>query len=312
MAIRRILNITLVSSLLVLATQASYGQQDPNFTQYMYNTLSINPAYAGSRDAFSAVALHRSQWLGFDGGPASQTLSAHTPIKDGKMGLGFNIVNDQIGVTQETDINAIYSYVLEVSRYTKLSFGINAGVNLLNVDYSDLNIFDPTDPEFNNNIENKISPQVGLGALLYNDQYFVGLSVPALLRNDRFSDNSVADATVRDRLHYYLTAGLVFDLLPTLKFKPSILLRHVSGSPLLAELSSNFLINDKFTVGAAYRLNSAFSGLVGFQATDSILLGIAYDRDISTFSSYNDGSLEFFARFELFKKYKRMYTPRFF
>jgi type IX secretion system PorP/SprF family membrane protein len=228
------------------------------------------------------------------------------------MGLGFNIVNDQIGITQETDINAVYSYALEMSRYTKLSFGINAGVNLMNIDFTDLNIFDPTDPEFNNNIENKISPQLGLGAFLYNDKYFVGLSVPSLLRNDRFSDNSISDATVRDRLHYYLTAGVVFDLTPSLKFKPSVLFRHVSGSPLLAELSSNFLINDKFTLGVAYRLNSAFSGIVGFQASDSILLGIAYDRDISTFSSYNDRSLEFFGRFELFKKYKRMYTPRFF
>jgi type IX secretion system PorP/SprF family membrane protein len=278
----------------------------------MYNTLSINPAYAGSRDVFSAVALHRSQWLGFNGAPTSQTFSAHTPISDDKMGLGFNIVNDQIGITQETDINAVYSYALEMSRYTKLSFGINAGVNLMNIDFTDLNIFDPTDPEFNNNIENKISPQLGLGAFLYNDKYFVGLSVPSLLRNDRFSDNSISDATVRDRLHYYLTAGVVFDLTPSLKFKPSVLFRHVSGSPLLAELSSNFLINDKFTLGVAYRLNSAFSGIVGFQASDSILLGIAYDRDISTFSSYNDGSLEFFGRFELFKKYKRMYTPRFF
>lgn len=307
----RILHTILVVLLLMLGVR-SEAQQDPNFTQYMYNTMSINPAYAGSRDVLSAAVLHRSQWLGFDGGPASQTLSAHSPIRDGQMGLGLNVVNDKIGVTQETDINAVYSYAIEVSRYTKLSFGLNAGVNLINVDFNELNTFDPTDPEFNNNIENKISPQVGLGALLYNDQYFVGLSVPALLRNDRFSDNSVADATVRDRLHYYLTAGLVFDLTPDLKFKPSVMMRHVSGAPLLAELSTNFLINDKFTAGAAYRLNSAFSGLFAFQATDAILIGIAYDRDISSFSSYNDGSLEFFARFELFKKYKKMYTPRFF
>jgi len=317
MAKRRILNITLVSSLLVLGTQTVSAQQDPNFTQYMYNTLSINPAYAGSRDVFSAVALHRSQWLGFDGAPTSQTFSAHSPISDGKMGLGLNIVNDQIGITQGTDINAVYSYALEMSRYTKLSFGINAGVNLMNIDYTDLNIFDPTDLQFNNNIENKISPQFGLGALLHNDKYFVGLSVPSLLRNDRFSgnpisDNPISDATVTDRLYYYLTAGVVIDFTPSLKFKPSVLFRHVSDSPLLIELSSNFLINDRFTLGAAYRLNSAFSGIVGFQASDSILLGIAYDKDISAFSSYNNGSLEFFGRFELFKKYKRMYTPRFF
>ena len=303
---------TSLAVLFLLLGLRSHAQQDPNFTQYMYNTISINPAYAGSRDVLSASVLHRSQWLGFDGAPTSQTLSAHSPIKDGQMGLGFNVVNDKIGVMQETDINAVYSYAIEVSRYTKLSFGINAGVNMLNVDYNDLNRFDNTDPEFLNNIENKFSPQVGLGAILYNDQYFVGLSVPALLRTDRFSDSNIADATVRDRLHYYLTAGLVFDISPSLKFKPSILMRHVSGSPLLAELSSNFLINDKFTAGVAYRLNSAFSGLFAFQVSDSILLGLAYDRDTSTFSSYNDGSLEFFARFELFKKYKRMYTPRFF
>ncbi|WP_449314337.1 PorP/SprF family type IX secretion system membrane protein [Psychroflexus salinarum] len=306
----RILYTSLVV-LFLLFSLRSNAQQDPNFTQYMYNTMSINPAYAGSRDVLSATVLHRSQWLGFDGAPTSQTLSAHSPIKDGKMGLGFNIVNDQIGVTKQTDINAVYSYAIEVNRYTKLSFGINAGINMLNVDFNDLNSL-PNDPEFENNIENKFSPQVGLGALLYNDQYFIGLSVPALLRSDRFSDSNVADATVRDRLHYFLTAGLVFDINPSLKFKPSILMRHVSGSPLLAELSSNFLINDKLTVGAAYRLNSAFSGLFAFQVSDSILLGLSYDRDTSTLSSYNDGSLEFFARFELFKKYKRMYTPRFF
>lgn len=307
----RILQTSIVILLLFVGSKC-LAQQDPNFTQYMYNTMSINPAYAGSRDVFSATALHRSQWLGFDGAPASQTLSAHSPIQDGKMGLGLNVMNEQIGVTQETDINAVYSYAIQVSRFSKLSFGINAGINMLNVDFNELNRFDPTDPEFQNNLENRVSPQVGLGALLYNDRYFIGLSVPALLRNDRFEDSSVQDAEISDRPHYYLTAGLVFDLSPNLKFKPSVLMRHVSGAPFLAEASGNFLVNDKFTVGAAYRLNAAFSGLFAFQVSDSILMGLAYDRDTSTLVNYNDGSIEFFARFELFKKYKRMYTPRFF
>ncbi|MBZ9627761.1 type IX secretion system membrane protein PorP/SprF [Psychroflexus sp. CAK1W] len=306
----RIVHISLLFFSLLFSNQA-VAQQDPNFTQYMYNTMAINPAYAGSRDVLSAAVLHRSQWLGFDGAPSSQTFSAHSPIKDGKMGLGFNLVNDRIGVTQETDFNAVYSYAIEFPENTKLSFGLNAGINMLSVNFNELSIFDPNDPEFNN-FEDKISPQLGLGALWYNDQYYVGLSVPALLRTDRFSENSVADAQVRDRLHYYLTAGYVYDINPTLKFKPSILLRHVSGAPVLAEVSSNFLINGKFTVGAAYRINSAFSALFAFQASDAILLGIAYDRDTSKLSNYNDGSLEFFARFELFKKYKKMYSPRFF
>ncbi|WP_235923493.1 PorP/SprF family type IX secretion system membrane protein [Psychroflexus aurantiacus] len=297
--------------MLLLFSNSAVSQQDPNFTQYMYNTLTINPAYAGTRDIFSAAVLHRSQWLGFDGAPSSQTFSAHSPIKDGKMGLGLTLINDKIGITRETEINAVYSYEIEFVEDTKLSFGINAGVNFLSLDYNDLNIYDPSDPEFSN-FENKTSPQVGLGAFWYNDQYYVGLSVPAILRTDRYSESSVTDATVRDRLHYYLTAGYVFDINPTLKFKPSILIRQVSGAPLLAELSSNFLINDEFTAGIAYRVNAAFSALFAFQVNEAVLVGLAYDKGISEFANYNEGSLEFFARFELFKTYKKMYSPRFF
>ncbi|SDZ89765.1 PorP/SprF family type IX secretion system membrane protein [Psychroflexus halocasei] len=290
----------------------AFAQQDPNFTQYMYNTMSINPAYAGSRDVLSATILHRSQWLGFDDGPQTQTLTAHSPLKKENMGLGLSVVHDKIGIASDTYINGVYSYSIDVSRFSKITFGLNAGINMLNVDFNKLNIEDNTDPIFQNNIDNKLSPQFGLGILLNNDQYYVGISSPALLATDHFEGSSDSKAEIRDRVHYYLTSGVVLDLSNTVRFKPSILIRHVSGSPLMAELSTNFLFNNKFTVGAAYRYDSAFSGLFAFQASDSILLGLSYDSDITEFSAHNNGSLEVFLRFELFKRYKKMYTPRFF
>ncbi|WP_127846288.1 PorP/SprF family type IX secretion system membrane protein [Psychroflexus aestuariivivens] len=302
----------LIFSLVLLSFNSTKAQQDPNFTQYMYNTMIINPAYAGSRGVFSATALHRSQWMGFDGAPQTQTFSAHSPIRDGEMGLGLNFTHDQIGVTRDSKITGVYSYSFNVSRYTKLSFGLNAGVSMLSVDFNELNVFDPNDPNFQNQIENKISPEFGLGMLLHNDKYFIGLSVPSVLETNHFTEINSSETQARDRLHYYMMGGYVFDLSPTVLFKPSFLFRHVEGAPFLGEFSANFLFNEKFTLGAAYRLNAAFSGIVGFQVSDSILMGVAYDSDITEFTTYNDGTFEFFIRFELFKRYKKMYTPRFF
>lgn len=306
------LGLIFFGSLLLNLNNEAYAQQDPNFTQYMYNTLSINPAYAGSRGVLSATLLHRSQWLGFDDGPQTQTLTVHTPLKNEQMGVGLSIINDKVGIVSDTYLSGVYSYSINVSRSSKITFGLNAGVNMLNVDFNRLNIEDNTEPVFQNNIKNELSPQFGLGVLLNNDRYYIGISSPALLRTNHFDGSSDSKAEIRDRVHYYLTSGVVLDLSKTVKFKPSILVRHVSGSPLLAEFSTNFLFYDKFTLGAAYRLDSAFSGLAAFQVSDSILVGLAYDSDITEFSAYNSGSLEFFVRFELFKRYKKMYTPRFF
>lgn len=306
------LGLIVFGSFLLNLNTNIYAQQDPNFTQYMYNTLSINPAYAGSRDVFSATLLHRSQWLGFDDGPQTQTLTAHTPLRNEQMGVGLSAVHDKVGVVSDTYVSGVYSYSVGVTRFSKITFGLNAGVNMLNVDFNRLNIEDGTEPIFQNRIKNKLSPQFGFGLLLNNDNYYVGISSPALLKTNHYSGSSDSRTEIRDRVHYYLTSGVVFDVSDWVKFKPSMLLRHVSGSPLLAELSTNFLFYDKFTLGAAYRFDSAFSGLVAFQASSSILLGLAYDSDITEFSSYNNGTLEFFFRYELFKNYKKMYTPRFF
>ena len=294
----------------VVFSQITYGQQDPNFTQYMYNTMTINPAYAGTRDVWSTGLLYRSQWTGIDGAPMTGTFSTHSPLADGKMGLGLNIVHDEIGPAQNTFMNVNYSYMIQVSRFTKLSMGISGGMHFENINFNRLNIFDPTDPNFDN-IRNRIFPQVGAGLQLYNDRYYVGLSAPFVLRSTQFEDGG-GDGRIREEIHYYLTAGYVFDLNPDLQFKPSILTRAVRGAPLRLDLTANLLFYEKFTIGAAYRWDAAISAMVGVQATDALLIGFAYDYDTVEFAEFQNASFEVFLRYELFKKYKKMYTPRFF
>ncbi len=291
----------------------TFGQQDAQYTQYMYNTLSINPAYAGSRDMFSAVLLHRSQWVGVDGAPTTQTLGGHTPLND-KIGVGLNIVNDKIGPATETYFDGNFSYSIELSYDTQISFGLKAGAHLLDVDYSKLNINDGTDENFQpNNVDKKFSPQLGLGLMLHSDKYYVGISAPNILETKHFDESpNASESIAKERIGYYLISGYVFDVSDDIKFKPTLLTKVTSGAPLQVDVSANFLFYEKLTAGLAYRWDAAVSGLVGFQFTDTLMVGVAYDTDTTEFSEYSGGSYEAFIRFDLFKRYNKMVTPRFF
>lgn len=288
-----------------------FAQQDSQYTQYMYNTANINPAYAGQRNVLSIFGLHRTQWVGLDGAPKTNAFSLHSPINESNVGLGLSFVNDKIGPSDESSISADFSYTVKASETYKLSFGLKATANLLNVDYTKLNIYDPNDPRFQNNIDNKFSPNIGAGIYLHSENTYVGLSVPNFLETKHYEDNEDY-STAKERMHYYLIAGHVFELNPTLKFKPSVLTKMVQGAPLQVDLSANFLINEKFTVGAAYRWSAALSGMVGFQVSDGLFIGYAYDAETTKLANYNSGSHEIFLRFELFKNYDKIITPRFF
>jgi len=278
------IKITLLAILCLSGVQFMNAQQDAQFTQYMYNTLSINPAYAGSRDLLSAVLLHRSQWVGVDGAPQTQTLSGHTPLNE-KIGVGLNIVNDQIGPATETYFDGNFSYSLEVLQDYELSFGLKAGGHLLDVDYTKLNIFDETDSNFQaNNVDKKFSPQVGLGLMFHSDKFYVGLSAPNILETKHFDEAPGASESIaKERIGYYLISGYVFDLSSDIKLKPTILTKVTTGTPLQVDVSANFLFYEKFTLGAAYRWSSAVSGLVGFQFTEALMVGVAYDADTTEF-----------------------------
>ena len=289
------------------------AQQDAQYTQYMYNTLSVNPAYAGSRETFSALLLHRSQWVGLDGAPDTQTLNLHAPVGAAKkVGLGLSVINDNIGPTHETYFDVAFSYTVNTSETGKLSFGLKGGGHLLDVNYDELTQFNGGDALLQDNIENKFSPNVGVGVYYHsNNQWYLGLSAPNLLETQHFDENELSVA--KERINLYLIGGYVFDINADLKFKPSFLLKGVQGSPLQADISFNGLIKEKFVAGLAYRWSAALSGLLGYQISDSLMLGVAYDRETTDLgkTKFERGSYELFLRYEIFDSPKIL-SPRFF
>ncbi len=253
--------------------------------------------------------MHRTQWVGLDGAPVTNTLSAHTPITNSNLGMGISFVNDRIGPSDENTISADISYTIQTSEYYKLAFGLKVTANLLNVDFTKLTQ-QPGDPELQYNIDNRFSPNIGAGVFWYSDRSYVGFSVPNFLETRHF--DGVNSSVAKEKLHYYFIGGYVFDLNPSIKFKPSLLVKAVQHAPLQVDVSANFLFNEKFTVGAAYRWSAALSGMVGFQINEKLLVGYAYDAETTKLANYNSGSHEIFLRFELFKNYDRIISPRFF
>jgi type IX secretion system PorP/SprF family membrane protein len=286
----------------------SYAQQDAQFTQYMYNTITVNPAYAGSRGAMSIFALHRTQWVGLDGAPVTNAVSINTPLNESNLGLGISIINDRIGPTHENTLSADFSYTVPTSETFKLSFGIKATANLFDLDVNKLNPVndDPSLHDYNN----KFSPNIGAGIYYHSDKAYVGLSVPNFIETNRYDDNEVR--IFKEKINYYLIAGYIFDLNAFTKFKPALLTKMVEGAPLQVDISGNFMFNDKFMIGVAYRWSASFSGMVGFQISDAMYIGYGYDHETTRLDNYNSGSHEIFLRYELFNKNKKMTTPRFF
>lgn len=287
----------------------SYAQQDAQFTQYMYNTININPAYAGSRGAMSIFGLYRTQWVGLDGAPKTAAFSVNTPINDSNLGVGVSFINDEIGPTIENTISVDVSYTIQTSEDYKLSFGVKGTGNFFNLDAGKLNPKDVTDASLFN--YNKFSPNVGAGIYFHSDKTYVGLSVPNFIETKNKYDDNVKAISV-ERISYYFIAGHVFDLGPNIKFKPALLTKLVQGAPLQVDVSGNFMFYDKFVLGVAYRWDAAISAMAGFQISDGLYIGYGYDQETTNLRNYNSGSHEIFLRYELFNNYNKIISPRFF
>lgn len=296
--------------LILIITSCVYAQQEPQYTQYMYNSSVINPAYAGSLGYGSLFSLYRTQWIGLEGAPTTLNLSYHQPLETSNLGLGGNIVHDKIGPSTTTNFSVDVSYTIDFENESRLAFGIKAGGELLNIDYTKLNHYNPSDVSFNNNINNQFSPNIGAGLFYYNANSYLGLSIPMLLQTKRYDEFAYSDANRKQ--HFYLMGGKVFDLAYNLKFKPAFVAKMVAGAPLQVDVTGNFLINEKFTVGLAYRWSAALSALVGFKVNDRIAIGYGYDRETTRLSNFNSGSHEIFLQFDLFKITQQVETPRFF
>jgi len=297
----------IIGLILVCLPMNIWAQQDPQFTQYMYNTLNVNSAYAGSRGHMSITGIHRSQWLGIDGAPQTQTLSIDSPIAK-KVGLGLSIINDNIGPSEEIYIDLNFSYTIKLSDNNRLSFGAKGGGRLFNLDFTKGQSQNP-DAIFQN-VNDRFLPTVGAGLYLHSDTKYLGVSIPNFFADEHYDD--IQGSLAAERIHIFLIGGVVTNFSEILKFKPAFLLKHVVGSPLSLDLSANFMFYNRFTIGAAYRWDDSFSGLAGFQITPALNIGYAYDYTTSELQRFTSGSHEIMIRFELKSEEKKLKSPRFF
>ena len=282
--------LLLITSILIGYT--GFSQQDAQYTQYMYNTINVNPAYAGS-----------------DGAPKTAAFSVNSPLGNNNWGMGLSFITDKIGATDESTISLDLSYAIKVSENFKLALGLKGTGNLFNLDVNKLDIEHANDPQFQN-LDNSFTSNLGAGLYLYSNKTYLGISAPNFFETTRYNDNDIELYT--ERLNFYFIGGHVFDLGSALQFKPAVLTKLVQGTPLQVDLSGNFLIHEKLVLGAAYRWDAAISAMAGFQITDGLFIGYGYDYETTDLSRYNSGSHEIFLRFELFNRYNNIIAPRFF
>jgi type IX secretion system PorP/SprF family membrane protein len=292
------------------------AQQDPHYTQYMYNMNVINPAYAGSKENLAFGLLYRKQWVDVEDSPTTMTFSGHSPV--GKnVGLGLSVVNDKIGPVEETNFYGDFSYTLNLGGDHRLALGIKAGLTLHDVGlYSDIgqnNVPDADDPAFSENSNNTYF-NIGAGFFYYTNNYYVALSVPNMLKSKHLDIND--DGQQREfgseTQHYFLTAGYVFQLSENTKFKPSALLKSSFEVSPSIDVSANFLFYERFEIGATYRLDDSFGAMVNYAITPNLRIGYAYDHIISDLKVTTPSSHEVILLFDLNFPRKVSRSPRYF
>lgn len=298
----------LIFSFLLLAFSAS-AQQQAMFTQYMFNGLMLNPAYAGSHEAISLTAVGRRQWVGFEGAPNTETISIHAPVRRGKVGVGFYFINDNIGVTSENSFFGSASYRIKLNK-GYLAMGLQFGLLNHRSDFNRLNILDETDPNLTGTVLDVLKPNVGAGIYYNTNRFYVGLAVPHLLTND-FTSND-GEIVYDQARHYFMTAGFVSDITHFLKFKPSILVKAVEGAPVELDMNANFLLNDVLWVGGGYRSFDSFHLMTQLQLTNQFAVGYTYDMSVTGLRQENAGTHELMLNYRFNFNRKKVVTPRYF
>lgn len=288
-----------------------HAQQDPHYTQYMYNMSVMNPAYAGSKENLSMGLLYRKQWVEIEDAPTTGTFFGHSPI--GKnVGLGLSVISDKIGPVEENNVYGDFSYTLELGGEHKLAFGLKAGITLHNVGlFSDINhtLPDPNDPAFKENTSNSFF-NLGTGLFYYTNKYYLGLSVPNMMKSTHLDFNGRSFGSEVN--HYFLTGGYVFDVNDNLKFKPFFMLKSAFNTPTSLDLSTNFLIRDKLELGATYRLEDSFGAMVNYQVAPNLKVGYAYDHITSDLKVTTPASHEIILLFDVNFNKKVSRSPRYF
>ena len=272
------------------------AQKEPQYTQYMYNIGSFNPAYVGTVESPEVIGLYRAQWVDVPGAPTTIRAGANIPFKNERTGLGINIVNDELGPSRQTYLDVAYSYQIQLADDTKLSFGLNAGGSMLDIDYSRGTFENPSDPSILGENYNSFYPSIGAGLFMYHEEdWYLGVSVPNFLTNGLYNDEVAT--IVEDNMQFNAIGGYVFQLGDRTKFKPAFLVNYLEGSPVTVNLSANFQFIDALTIGASYRIDNAVSGLAGFQISNAMFIGYSYDYATNGLGEYSGGSHEAILKF---------------
>ncbi|HTE34185.1 MAG TPA: type IX secretion system membrane protein PorP/SprF [Chryseolinea sp.] len=293
---------------LALCATKVHGQQDPMYSQYMFNGLAVNPAYAGTRETLTMTALYRKQWVGISGAPTTITFSADAPIRNQKMALGIILVQDKIGISKNMLINVAYAYRIRFSNQGVLSMGLQGGINQYRANYGDVET--SLTPGLADNAFGKSTssmfPNFGFGAYYYTSKFFVGGGVPKMIKHNLSgTDTPTIDFTSypnRQNRHLFVTTGYTFELNPDWSLKPSLLLKGVHGAPLQLDINANMWWKEKVAAGLSYRTSNAVVAMLQFQVKDEMQFGYAYDMTMSKFSGANAGSHEIMLRYEPFAK----------
>ena len=309
---KHIRNILLTGTA-VLAMVQAYAQQEVMVSQYMFNGLFLNPAYAGSHGYVSSSLLHRAQWVQMDGAPRTSMMAIDGPLLNGKMGLGFSMVHDEIGISRDLDMSGHYAYHLRVGKKSRLSLGMRAGLSVYSARLNDLQYWDSNDPVYQNNIQNQMVGKFGFGLYWYDATSYVGLSAPTIYAADgsiTMNAGSALDHYLTQ--HYYLQAGKVFPLGEYLDIKPSTVIKFQPEAPLQADVNCNLLYKERIWFGAGYRTGDAVVGMVEYQVTPQMRIGYAYDMTTSRLRTYSTGSHEVMLGIDFGKDLIKIKTPRYF
>jgi len=280
----------LVMIIMVACSWYANAQQKPVFSQYMFNPLAINPAFAGTQDNLSVAALYRNQWVNLEGAPTIVTFTGNTSIPKKNIGLGFVLSRDQIGVHSDVGVYFSYAYYLRLKKDAIISLGLQGGFNNLTSDFNQLTIKDPNDPHLTG-VVSKLDPNFGMGVFYQNKKWYAGLSIPYIINTKFFREEDVI-SDARARRYYFITAGRLFELNRRLSLKPEVLIRAQEGAPLGADVNAKFIIDRKVAFGASYRSGDAVIGTFEVEMNENFRLGYAYEYTTSKLNAFTRGTHE--------------------
>jgi type IX secretion system PorP/SprF family membrane protein len=311
---RSVMKIVLAIVLSLIMVCNLQAQQDAMFTQYMFNGLALNPAYAGTHESLEFAAIVRDQWTGLPGAPSTQTLSLHSPLHNRNIGLGFMLINDKIGISRQTGAYAAYAYKVRMNDRGVLSMGLQAGFTIFNEDLSEAlpTLKSQLDPNFLGEEVNTFMPNFGVGLYYHTEKFFIGASSPHIVQN-RFYKAEIDSLDSRQERHYFIHSGVVLPINDSFKLKPSTLIKYVAGAPIQVDVNLNLLIEEKVWIGVSYRSFDTFNAMFQINLSDQLQIGYSYDfATFTELSQVHGGSHEILINYRLKPKYEGMLTPRYF